>query len=136
MIDDQGPWYQRGHRLLRVTVLAVTLAGCSWAANGTYNAAQPELTVQGDYQPLAACVRGGLAGQERDVSVAVDQSDRRARVWRQLPYQTIGADEFDVDLWQMRASMWRIARSSRASRRSSRTARNTRPRAPKRRGRL
>src|SRR6185437_8841293 len=78
-------WRPVRHHQIGAIMFAAALGGCAWAANGEHNAAQPELMANGTYQPVAACVRNGLAGQERDVVSAVDPAERRARIWRPLP---------------------------------------------------
>ena len=82
-------------------LLAVALADCSWIENGETDEALSSRHVAADYQPLAACLHGELQLQEIGVSLAVDPAQQRARIWRELPDQTIAADEFDVDLAQV-----------------------------------
>ena len=82
-------------------LLATALAGCAWIANGETDTALSARYVAADYQPLAACLHGELQLQEIGVSLAVDPAQQRARIWRELPEQTIGADEFDIDLAQV-----------------------------------
>jgi hypothetical protein len=82
-------------------LLAVALTGCAWVENGETDEALNARHVAADYQPLAACLHGELQLQEIGVLLAVDKASQRARIWRELPEQTIAADEFDIDLAQV-----------------------------------
>jgi hypothetical protein len=88
-------------RAASAALLFAGLAGCTWVENGETDAALSARHVAADYQPLATCLHGELQLQEIGVLVAVDPAQQRARIWRELPEQTIAADEFDIDLAQV-----------------------------------
>jgi len=97
--EEEPKMAQRTPRLWPAlgAVVALSLGQCTWIENARENAAAQALHVPGDYKPLSQCLRGELALQQRNVSYAIDENAKRARVWRQFPdLTTAGLDEFNL----------------------------------------
>jgi hypothetical protein len=90
------------HLMARLAVCALAAASMASCLSGE-EATQDTLHVAGDYKSLATCLYGELRADGIGVGIAIDEAQRRARIWRDLSDDSIGPEDYRIHLTQTTA---------------------------------